>query len=564
MRPPWFAAILAALLASFAAPRAADGVLALDNLTLDLGGTIWRIPHLELSGATLTAAELADLFKGDEKAVDSRLARLSAKSLVIPSLTMESKIGGETERTTYRDVKAEDIRAGRISTLRAAGAEQTLDKADSASERFVWGTSLAKGVDLRQLTHMSLATRLDPQEPLKPAIDEESVESVTFEDKSARVTVKTGRIAVTGVKGRALATRPAELLERLVKYDPGQEETEAALIRDMIDALSSLEVATFEIRDVVMSGKGEPADSPFAVKMGRVAANRIANATIGDLALDDFSLHASDGGHLSLARFGLRDARLASFFDNPVPLIGHIEAKGLAGDLPDIRASETARMKFGLAGAEADFMNIRDIAPTKFSARMDGLTIDIAARGETPSTAQFLALGYRSLDLSAALAGEWREKTQEAVFAPLRVEGRDMGAATMNVTFGDVSGAVFSTMPVVSKAAALASSLRSVGLTLEGGGLVDRVLALEARQTRKPVEKLRADYARSAATAVGALLGGGEKARKIGEAVSAYIMKPTKLHLHLSSAKGVNALDVLAKQPTEILESLDVEAVAER
>ncbi|WP_457796234.1 hypothetical protein [Methylocystis sp. S23] len=563
LRPLRLAAGAVSLLAPFVAARAAESNLVLDNVTLTLGATTYRIPHIELTGVTLSATELADLFKGDEKAVDGRLARFSAKSLAIPSLAAESKVGGEIERIQYRDVRAEDIRSGRIAAFRAASVEQTVEKPGGA-ERYLWEASLAKGVDLRQLVHIALAVRIDPQEAPKPIIDEESVESATLEDGSERLTVKTGRIAATGLKGRALASRPSEILERLIKYDPDKPEADPALLKDLIDAVSSLDVAAFEIRDIVANGKGEPADKPYSAKLGRVAASRIANGTVGELAFDDFALQSSDGGKLSLARFALRDARLASFFENPVPLIGHIEAGKLEGDLPDIRASETSRMKFSLAGAEADFMDFREIAPSKFSARVDRLAIDLAARGETPSTAQFLALGYRTLDLSASLAGAWREKTQEAVFAPLRIEGRDMGAATLDVTFGDVSSAVFSAMPVVSKAAALASSLKSLALTVEGGGLVERLLALEAKQEKKPLEKLRADYAESAATAVAALLGGGEKAKKIGDAVSAYISKPKRLHVRLSSQKGINALDLMAKPPAEILEGVDVEAASER
>ncbi len=559
----WLAAGAAALI-PLVAPRAAESDLSLDNLTLTLGPTTWRIPHLELKGATLSAAELAELFKGDEKTVDSRLARFSAKSLVIPSFTTESKAGGETERTAYRDVKAEDIRAGRIAAVRAAGAEQTIEKADGGLERFLWGPSLAKGVELRQLVHIALAVRVDPQEASKPLIEEESVESLTLEDKAARLTVKTGRIAITGVKARALPSQPEQLLERLEKYDPEKPDADPSLGKDLIEALSSFEIGAVEARDIVSTGKGEPADKPYSAKIGRLAASRIGGAAIGDVTLEDLSLQSSDGGRISLARFDLRDARLKSFVDSPFPMIGHIAAKGLEGDLPDARMGETARIKFSLADAEANFMDFREIAPTKFSARMDHLAIDLAARGETPSTAQFLALGYRNLDLSASLAGEWREKTQEAVFSPLRVEGRDMGAATFNVTFGDVSSAVFSSMPVVSKAAALAASLKSVELTVEGGGLVDRLLALEAKQDKKPVEKARAEYAKSAATVVAAIFGGGDKAKKIGEAVSAYIMKPKKLHVLVSSPKGVGALDALARQPGDILEGADVEAVAER
>lgn len=556
------AACAAALFTAVAAP-AAESNIALDNLTFALGSATYRIPHLEFTGSTLTAAELADLFKGDEKAVDGRLARLSAKSLVIPTMTAESTSAGGTERRQYRDLRAEDIRAGRIGVVRTAGLEQTVETANGGSvER--WGATLAKGVDLRQLAHIALAVRVDPQEALKPLAEEESVESVTFEDKAERLTVTTGRIAMTGVKGRALTSPATQLLERLEKYDPDKPETDPTLPKDLIDAMSSFDVASLDIRDIAANGKGEPAEKPYSTKIARITASRIAGATVGDLSLDGLSLLSSDGGVIALKHFGLRDARLASFVDNPIPLIGHIEAKGLEGDLPDARMGEASRMKFSLAGAEADFKDIREIAPTKFSARMDGLSIDLAARGEAPSTAQFLALGYRNLDFSAALAGEWREKTQEAVFAPLRVEGKDMGAATVDVTFGDVSSAVFSTMPIVAKAAALASSLKSFSVTVEGGGLVDRVLALEAKQDKKPIEKARADYAKSAATVATALLGGGEKARKVADALSAYIMTPKRLHVRLASQKGINALDVMGKNFSDLFEGFEVEAAADK
>lgn len=560
-----FAALFGASVAS-ASPvtRAAEGDLSLDNLTFALGGVTYKIAHLELKGASLSALELAALFEGDEKAVDGRLARLSARSLVIPALTTERKVGDTTERAVYRDIVAEGIAAGRVAALRAGGAEQTVEKTGGAAQRYLWGASLAKGIDLRQLAHLALAARLDGQEAMKPLIEEESVETLTIEDKAEKLTARTGRLTLMGVKGRALAAPPEKLLERLQKLDPDKPEADPALLKDLIEALAAFEVGAFEVRDIAATGKGEPAEKPYSIKVGRLAASRIAGAALGDVAVEDFSLQSSDGGLLSFSHFGLRDAKLASLLEAPFPQLGGVELKGLAADLPDARIGETSRMKFSLTDVAANFGAFREIAPTKLSARMDRLAIDLAARGEAPSTAQFLSLGYRTLDLSAALAGEWREQTQEAVFAPLRVEGRDMGAATLKVTFGNVSGAVFSSMAIVSKAAAMAASLKSVELVLEGGGLIDRLLTLEAKEQKASVEKARAEYAKGAGLAVASALGGGEKARKIAEAVSAYIMKPKRLQLRLASRSGVNALDAISRKPADILESVEVEAVAER
>ena len=68
----------------------------------------------------------------------------------------------------------------------------------------------------------------------------------------------------------------------------------------------------------------------------------------------------------------------------------------------------------------------------------------------------------------------------------------------------------------------------------------------------------------AAATALPARGGPGANATRIADAVSAYIEKPKRLHLRFAAPKGVNAIDVLARKPSEILESLEVEASADR
>jgi len=559
-----FVAGVAAIFFPLAVLHAAETGVGVDNLVITVGATTYRIPHLVIEGATLPAGELARIFEGDEKAVDARLVNFSARKIVVPALAAETRIGATVQRSAYRDLSLEHIVAGRVGSARAAGAEQTLEKPDGGVERYVLGAMTSKGVDLRQMAHLALAAGTDANEPRKPLLDEEVVESSTFENKRENLVVKTGRLTLTGAKARALPTPPTQLFERLEKFEPEKTGADTALLRELVDAFAAFEVASLDARDIVVTGKGEPADKPFTVKVGRAFANGIAAATVGELAVEDFSLASSDGGRVSLKRFALRDARLDSLTDSAYPRVGRIEAKGLDADLPDPKAGDASRMKFRLEGASADFTNFREMAPTKAAARVDRLAVDLAARGDALSAAQFIALGYRDLDISAAVAGEWNEKTQEAVVAPVRLEGRDMGAATLKITFGNVSSAVFSSMRIVSRAAALTASVKGVDLTLEGGGLIDRILALEAKEQKTSIELARADYAKTAGTAIVALAGGGEKAMRIGAAVAAYIMKPKRLHLRLTSERGVNALDALARKPGEILENVEVEATAER
>lgn len=562
------AVVLSAGLAAAAllqvASWATEEKIALDNLILTVGATTYRIPHVEIEGSSLPPAELARLFDGDEAAIDARLSRFSAKRVSAPSVTTESREGGAIETGGFREMLFENIAAGRVGAARAAGGEEKVESASGGAERYVWGRLSSKGADLRQIIHVALSTRKDKSEAAKPLIDEETIESTSFENKRDNLTVTTGRITLLGAKGRALPTPPRKLFARFDKADFQKDGEDKALARDLIEALAAFEAASMEVREIVGVGKGAPAERPYNFKIGRVAAIRLANATVGDIAIEDFVLNSSDEGRIALRRFGLRDLQLATLVESAYPRLGHIEFKGLDADLPDPKTGDAARMKFRLENAEGDFANYRENMPTKFSTRLDKLAIDLAPRGDATSTAQFVALGYRDLGFSAVSDGEWSEKTLDFVFAPTRVEGKDMGAIDIALTLGNVSSAAFSPVTIVSRAAMLGISAKSLDVTLTGNGLVDRLLALEAKQQKTTIAKARADYSKSAAGAVMALAGAGEKTKRIADAVEAYILAPKRLHVRLTAQKGVNALDALAKRPGDILESIEVETSADR
>lgn len=554
--------VAASALAFSTALALAAETVAIDNVVLNIGPTVWRMPHVEIAGSTLPQAELAQLFTGDAAAIDARLAKFSASRAFIPSMSTETHNGGETERTNATGTTLENIVAGRVGLWRATNGESVVTAADGSTNRFAWDVVASKGLDLRQMLRMSLTTR-GADEKLKPLLDEETVDKARMEDTAQGLVVTTGKLTLAGAKGRPFAFPWRNFSERLAKLDP--EKDDPTILRDVIDVLTSVDVGKIEARDIAATGKGEPLDRPYSIKIGRIGAERVAGGAIGDASLENFSLAASDGGVMTIGRVNLRDAALMpALKEEGWPRLAHIETKHVSGDLPDPKTSEKSRVKFGVDNVEADFMNYVENLPSKFSARIDHALIDLAARGETETTAQFLALGYRTLDLSAQAAGEWREPTKEATIGPILIDGREMGAAHLTLGLGNVTSAVFSSMPIVSKAAMLAVSINTLDLTIEGGELVDRLLALEAKERGVAPEKARADYAKTAGEAVTELAGGGEKAKRIGAAVSAYIMKPGKLHVKLTAPRGASVLEMSTKKPGEIVESAEIEAVAER
>ncbi len=549
---------------AFSSRAAGEKPLTLDNIVVTLGATTYRIPHIEIEGAGLPWAELATLFLNGDTNVAARLARVSARRIAVPAMSSESRNKSRVERAAYRKLEFENVVSGRAAIMRADGGEETIESAKGGVQRLYWGVSAAKGVDFAAIARLG-ATRNEADASLEPLVDEEVVESMRLENAGGDVVVTTGRVTIAGVRGRALQTPAGKLVERLEKLEAANPEDDPALMRDLLDALQSFEAASIDVDNVAATGKGDHAARPFTSKIARFGLRKAAGAGAGEIFIEDFSLAASDGGILSVQRLALNELQLAPVLQGGAyPKLARFDMRGAAADLPDPQTGETSRIKFSVENASATFGNFLEATPTKFSGSIDKFIVDLSARGETQTTARFLALGFHELALSGVAAGEWREKTSEAALGPVAIDAKNMGVAHLSALFGNVSSAAFSPSPMISRAAMLATSIKSVDVTLEGDGLVDRMLALEAKDRKTSLEQARADYAKAATTAIAALVGAGANARRIADAILAYVEKPKRLHLRFLAPKGVNALDVLTRKPGEILESLEVEASADR
>ena len=154
--------LLVALVAGLAAQ--ADTSAPREGLVVEFGGMVFSIPRLTVEGGTLTAADLARLADPKDKTpLDERLARITAKRIVIPEIRGESKAGERVTRLLYRNVVLEDIASGRVGALRAASLAQRAKGAAGAVEARYANLS-ARGVDPRQLAHVLAFARENDKE----------------------------------------------------------------------------------------------------------------------------------------------------------------------------------------------------------------------------------------------------------------------------------------------------------------------------------------------------------------------------------------------------------------
>jgi hypothetical protein len=527
-------------------PAPAAGVT-LENLGVTVGATTYRMSRLTIEGGDPSA--IAGVFLSGGAGIETRLAGLTAKRIVIPELLTETRAAGGVERARYRDVILTDVVDGRVAVAHATAAEQTIEQADGREARFDWRGLSFRGVDLRQLAHV-VAPDAAPSatEPLKPVLDEEIIDSASYESQSGDVSVRAGRLTLVGAKARAFVRSAAP-------PDNGANQ--------LARAAGDMAFDRFETQNLVIEGRVPGEAGAFSLRIERIDLRGLANGTLSAATLDHLSLSTPAGGTATLAEFGLRDASLATLVDGGLPQIGHASVSDVVADLPTPQTGPTSRLRFRLAGVHFDLENFRARIPTKFALGVDRLFIDLAAHGDAGLAAPLRALGYRAVDLSASAAGAWDEKTGDVVVAPVRVSTPEMGAATLAATFGNVSGLVFSSSTLVSRAAAAAASFKSLDLTLEGGGLVERLMAQQATASSSPTEKPRPDAAQTVRDALAQTIGGGPNARRVSDALADYLRAPQHLHVRLAGKPSINALDILARKPADIFEGLEVEATTQ-
>ncbi len=562
-----FAMVLAAFVAVWpgSAARAEGKTVVAERLAFEVGQTRFQIPRLTVEGTSLTGADIARIFDPkDTASLDDRLARLTAARILIPEIRGESKSGDREAHFAYREVSLDNVSAGRVGLMHAGALEQFGSGKDVGRMEAHYSGLAAKNVDLRQFAHVVAATRSDQKETTQALEEEASIESVSLVFPDAGFDIRLGRVTASGLRARALAAPPLRLLERLPAAGgvPTQEQS-AELALAAIDALGAVEVGAIEARDLGVVGLSAPASKPYAMKIGLVALNRLVGGSAQEAKVEGFSLDSADGGHIAFQNLALRGLDLNALIkpgQRRLWKLDHAQLANLAADLPD--AVSDGRIKFKIGGLAADFADHREGLPTKLSVRLDRFNIDLAARGKVPATAQLTGLGYSEVEVSADMKAEWREQTQEILLDQLRIDAKDMGAITLAATLGNASTSLFSASPLMSKAAALAIIFTRLEATVEGGGLIDRLLAQEAKASGGDVVKLRAAYAHDVASAISASLENGDKARHIGDAAGSFILHPKRLHIKLSAPRGVGGLDAL-RRPGDILNEVDVTAGAD-
>lgn len=594
---------LAVVLMSFAAPAwAAD--FQLDNVKIDLGKLVIDAPKVAVKGSTLEKDAFLALFTGAGESAAGRAAKLNAAEISAPELSLVQTVGDQKQTTTYRDIRLTDIREGKIGHGESASASVIADGAATGPMKGELKRTAFDALDLRQITRvLTEKAAAGANEAMLPVIG-------NFEQDGYNLDMgKAGKMSLGRSTARGFAAKvgPEPLLDvvsRLAKASEeverkqddkktadadkpaGKTEAERQLGLSMLALFDMFEYGSGEARDLVMNVSPPPKAGAKAeavdMRIARMAFGENTPAKSG-FAMEGFQFRSGEakGGIDSIAysgfKFGSVIQELRAALNEPdkpvdeidfrrfIPTIGTVRLAGISIDAPAIITGKEP-VKISLGTFEIKAGEQLNGIPTSLAVTIDKLVTPVSEATGNPAAKDMIAMGIRSLDLSAKLDLAWEAAKNEIAIRTLSFGSAGLAQIEASGTLGNVTKDLFASDLALAQVAALGATARNLQVKLQNFGLVEKLIENEARKSKRKVEDVRQQFTMVASLGLAAILGPSDGAKAVAGAASRFVAKPGTLTVQASarSATGLGLADVITMtEPTEIFEKIDLKADAQ-
>ncbi len=547
------------------------GTASAADVTLVRGATTYTIKKIDLTGTSLSNADLVALLApGGSEPLAARLRKFKADTVTLTDVASLTKAASSETRASLTQVVLSHVADGKVGAASVAAGTASVSGEQGTSIKT--GTIQATGLDIAAMERMTGATRKDDSEPLKTLADTVTINDVAVVNADRKTTVTVGLLTEKGLKARPFKTD----ITKLSEGGTGDPATDRAIRSERTKAFlddlgTSVELASFRMDRVTLSNVDS--DKTGRLAIASIGVDDYHLRSLGAATVRDFGFEGP-GARLGFATLDVKalvfpeavasdDAEALT--SDAYPSVGRAELTDIVVDAAPVQEDgSTSKIKFKIAHVASSGERQADRFPAHGEISFDHITFDVPD-SEAAGAQEFLAMGYRQVDLSSALTTTFDRKRQTLSVDKFLLSGVDMGSATLAVELGNVSQNILSQKPTVARASALAMLLKRVDLRLANAGLVEKGLALKAQQDGKSVAEERKAAVELCAVTLPQILGNGAGIKAIGTAAASFISDPKTLHVSLASKDGLGASDIgLIGSPDDLLSRLDIAAEANR
>lgn len=544
-------------------PKAAaiPGTAAADNVTIVSGTNTYRIKRIDLTGTSLSNADLASLLDtASAEPVDARLKKLNATSIVMPEIVVEDTTPGSEHRATFQQVTLSGVVAGRITAGSVGGVSIAFKSGDETLNGTA-GAIQTYGVNLAQIVHLVASTRTDDAEPIVPIYDSVAVNAIKVGN------AKGGSFSLDTLKETNLKARPFKRdWSKAQKDSKGKlsDADQAALFEDM---KQSFEFGTIEM--VGLSAHGTDTKGPQSFSLANFTMREFGRGKVGGVSVHGVGV---DGpgvkvglGTLEIGPFSLPPPKGAAASQDAanamLPSAIKVDLSKLDIDVTpkdDNQVTNHVALKVAHAGLVSEG-EAGDI-PKSSKLTIENVVFDIPPGNDKAQP--LIDMGYNHLDLSAGMATTYDPPTQVLNLRDLTLRGAKMGSIGLGLQLVNVTKGIISPNKEIAKASVVAILIKGMSLDLVNEGFVDRVLAWKAKQDGMSVDDEKAFVVDLVTNKLPASFNSAN-VKTIGAAVAKFIDKPKNLHIGILSKSGfgIGSMSLLA-DPALLIDTLDVKATA--
>jgi hypothetical protein len=585
-----FAFVATALLMVQAAPiapaKAQTPSATIDDVTIDAGFAIYRIKHIDVFGGPMSAADLRQLFDAnDPKPLPERLRAVSADRIVASEIVAEPKAGTPGQTVTYRNFVLTGVNAGHVTDASAQSISMVLTDDNAGRISGDFGAMTAHNIDFVLAGRIAASSRSDANEAKGLLYENFSLDGGGFVAQKENVEITFGRISGSKIKARPFATPLSALPKDNSQPQVMTPEQKRMMAGFGADLLDSFDIGSFEVRDIGVKGISDA--KPFNAHLDRMALADLGDAKIGEFSFAGFSTTTSDNTRVSLGNVAFRGFDMSAMRTRMKAAASDIaqpldEAKPREL-MPNLREFSLSAFEYRGAGAgivagagrgganmrinkiETRSSDVYEGIPTALTASLDGLSFDVSATASNDSLRTIAGLGYSQVDLGSRMDVAWKQSAQELAANEVSVAAAGMGALRLKGTLTNVSKDLFAPEPAVAQAAALSALVKNVDLTVTDQGLLNRMIANEAKRSNRTPDAVRSEWVTAAAVGIPRAFGDATAGRTLGAAVSKFIAKPNTLHVSANAPNGIGAAELMlfSQDPAAFLKRMDVQASAE-
>lgn len=601
----------------FAGPaNAAD--FQIDGLKLDFGSLTVVVPKLDVKGAALEREAFRALLEGKtgDNAV-TRMTKLEASEITAPELRFEQKIAGQTQVTAYRDVRFTNLRDGRIEKGESASGTMSVTGGPTEDMSGTLKRTSFETFDVKQIARvLTESAPASANEPMVPIFGRFEQDGYTLDMGSAGK-MSMGRMTARGFAAKVGEQPLGEVLTQVMTLAESAEKAarepdgekpgfktpeERRLGLALLSIYDTMSYGSGEARDIVMTvvapeksdkkpkGKAKAAakaaTETVTVNLARIAFGEDTPARSG-VALEglQFSGGGTKGSVDSISHSGFSIgpviAELKALLASPdpdldsidfrkfMPTLGTVRLAGIAVDAPqEAKRGQPAPapIKVGIGKFEFSASEQLNGVPTKIALAIENLRAPVVEGPDNPAASDLIAMGYKTVDLSARVDLAWEAARNEIAINALSFGGEGMVRFDAKGTLGNATKDLFSSDLALAQVAALGATVRGLEARLQNLGLVEKLIDNEARKAKRKPEEVHQQYAMMATLGLSAILGPSDAAKTLTSAIARFVAKPGTLAVKATakSGSGLGLADLITMgEPTEIFDKIDLEATAE-